>query len=643
MLQPGTIVDDRYEIEALVGEGGLAEVYRVRHVDLGSIHALKVLIWRRKSLMERLVLEGRIQAQLRHPNVVTVTDLVRMDGQIGLLMEYIDHETLEHYLEARGALPVDEALALMAPVLSGVTAAHDAGVLHRDLKPANVMLARDTRGVVPKVADFGIAKVVADEVGSSGNTKAGVTMGTPGYLPPEQVLDSAEADARADVFALGAILYECIAGRRAFADDDGHVDVQSTLERDPPRLSERGLCDEAVCEALQRSMAKDRDARFPDVRSFARALYVGRPDLLSQVEGQQLSRPLSLEVKRVTLDSISGRPRGGGIRTGGASTNPPAESTMLPDGGTVAPITGSGTWSPTMAPDGTLAPDDPGSSGGPPTGGTLAPPEPPPPAPGPVSRGAFLGLGVALLGVGGLSVVAILSAGVVGGILLSGGGSERTSSDRTDRSAVVEPAPVEAPAPAPVVAAQAPDDPEEPPPTEAAPDPAPQPADPAPQPAAPVSKAPAPTPSPVPEASAPEPEPGDAPDGDAVAEAPEAAPPEPAGVSDPPDAEEPAEARIAALTAVEGTWQGTANNRPFTIRFVGMEAEELMGEVVFTLGPTQRTSAFRGTYDAASGAIRLRDTQGDFVYDGKVSGSVIRGTYGKPGSNKMLEFRAERR
>ncbi|TNE92631.1 MAG: hypothetical protein EP330_01415 [Deltaproteobacteria bacterium] len=294
MLEPGALVDGRFVVEALIGQGGLAEVYRVRHAELGSLHALKLLVWKKKQLEERLLLEGRIQAQLRHPNVVSVTDLVRHDGQVGLLMEYVDHESLEDFVARAAPLPPGDALPLFAAILAGVTAAHDAGVLHRDLKPANVMLARSSSGILPKVADFGIAKVVQDMQG--GRTAAGVTMGTPGYLAPEQILDSADADRRADVFALGAILYEMLTGRRAFADEHGEVSVRSTLEGEVTPIDELvEALDDHVSQAIHQSLARDRESRFEDCRAFARALYPDRPQLLALVTGQHVGGPLSLE------------------------------------------------------------------------------------------------------------------------------------------------------------------------------------------------------------------------------------------------------------------------------------------------------------------------------------------------------------
>jgi serine/threonine-protein kinase len=292
MLEPGQLVDGRFEVESLLGEGGLAAVYRVRHTDLGSVHALKLLSWRKKSLNERLLLEGRIQAQLNHPNIVAVTDLVRHDGQLGLLMEFVDHASLEEYLSAQGGLGLERGLELLAPVLSAVAAAHAVGVTHRDLKPANILLQRTARGLVPKVTDFGIAKVVADIAGHS--TAVGSTMGTPGYLAPEQMEDSSQIDARADVFALGAIGWELITGRRAFADEQGALTVMSTTKREVPPLSDFVDCPRHVEEALATAMAKRPDDRFADCASFARAVFAEHPHLLDAALGRTTTAALSL-------------------------------------------------------------------------------------------------------------------------------------------------------------------------------------------------------------------------------------------------------------------------------------------------------------------------------------------------------------
>ena len=308
MLEPGEIIDGRFEVEALIGEGGLAQVFRVRHIDLGSLHALKLLSWRKKSLADRLMLEGRIQAQLNHPNIVAVTDLVRHDGQFGLLMEYVDNQSLEELLTEKGGLGLELGLELFAPILSAVTAAHDAGVTHRDLKPANVLLALSARGLLPKVTDFGIAKVVADVAG--GSTAVGSTMGTPGYLAPEQIQDSSTIDARADIFALGAICYELITGRRAFANEAGVLEVASTMTVVPrPLATWVAETPSHVQEALTKAMAKDPAERFSDCRSFAAALYSENPALQAMVEGQVLTGTLSLSGSTTALSRADEPPR----------------------------------------------------------------------------------------------------------------------------------------------------------------------------------------------------------------------------------------------------------------------------------------------------------------------------------------------
>lgn len=303
-LQPGDRVDGRFEIEAVLGEGGLARVYRVRHLDLGSTFALKMLLLRKRELAERLIVEGRIQAQLRHPNIVAVVDLVRHEGQFGLLMEYVDHQTLEHYLDRRGALSLREGLEILAPVCSAVAAAHDAGITHRDLKPANVMLAQTARGLVPKVADFGIAKVV-DESALSGSG-SGRLMGTPGYLAPEQITDSAGVDERADIFALGAIAWRVFAGRNAYQDDEGVVSIQSTMSDARPLQDYTSGIPPHVAVAIHRALARDRDERFPDVRMFAAALLRDHPDLFEVVDREPTGdRSITLEGVARTVNSIT--------------------------------------------------------------------------------------------------------------------------------------------------------------------------------------------------------------------------------------------------------------------------------------------------------------------------------------------------
>ncbi len=211
---------ERYQVERLLGQGGMAAVFQVRHTTLGTRHALKVLTITRRSVSERLVQEGVLQAQLRHPHIVAVTDVLEIDGSPGLLMEFIDGGSL-HDLLVQGPVPLEQAEQLFRGVLDAVEYAHEQGVIHRDLKPANVMLATSPAGLVPKVADFGLAKLLAEEepVGRKA-TRSGIAMGTPSYMAPEQIRSAKHVDHRADVFALGCILYELVSGREAFPGED---------------------------------------------------------------------------------------------------------------------------------------------------------------------------------------------------------------------------------------------------------------------------------------------------------------------------------------------------------------------------------------------------------------------------------------
>jgi predicted ATPase len=211
-LLPGTTLGGRYLVDTVLGRGGFATVYAARHLQLGSRHAIKVLHAGAKDDQRgRLLAEGRLQARLNHPNVVRVTDLVELPDGVALVMDQIDGETLMERLE-RGPLGRSEALQLIEGVLEGAVAAHALGLVHRDLKPSNILLTADG---CPKIADFGLARA-NDPAARGAVTQAGIGLGSPGYMAPEAYLDVASVDARADVFALGAILYELLAGERAF-------------------------------------------------------------------------------------------------------------------------------------------------------------------------------------------------------------------------------------------------------------------------------------------------------------------------------------------------------------------------------------------------------------------------------------------
>lgn len=280
MLEAGTKVAERYVVEALIGSGGLAHVYRVRHIELGSAHALKVLAWDTPALAARMLREGRIQAQLRHPNLVRVTDVLRDGSLVALLMDYIEGQTLEQRIHERGAMGLDDALRLMAPILGAVAVAHDAKVLHRDLKPANVLLEQRGSTLNPKVTDFGIAKALADS-GEGASTRPNAILGTPEYMAPEQFLDAGHVTPAVDVFALGVMLQYCLTGTGAFEASGADRPLVELLMRQPKPLPD-GLPD-SVYAAVCGAMSSEPSDRFPHARDFARALFQDYPALFEIV------------------------------------------------------------------------------------------------------------------------------------------------------------------------------------------------------------------------------------------------------------------------------------------------------------------------------------------------------------------------
>ncbi|MFT6144908.1 MAG: serine/threonine-protein kinase [Myxococcota bacterium] len=229
ILEAGMTVD-RYEVESFIGDGGLSEVFKVTHRDLRSSHALKVLAVDLPNISARILAEGRVQAQLNHPNVVPVSDIIDVRGRPGLVMEYVPGSSLRDWLR-NNSPTLEETLVLFAGIVRGVRAAHRLSIIHRDLKPENILLAETEAGLVPKVMDFGLVKVLSQE---EGDTQTGMMMGTPQYMAPEQIRDASRVDQRADLFSLGCILYGMTCGVPAFRGSDMVTILNKTAQGDYP-------------------------------------------------------------------------------------------------------------------------------------------------------------------------------------------------------------------------------------------------------------------------------------------------------------------------------------------------------------------------------------------------------------------------
>ncbi len=285
-LQPGTVVD-RYVIESVLGRGGMAEVYAVRHRQLGSVHALKILTTPSSDVRSRLLQEGRVQAQLRHPNIVSVTDVVDVTGAPGLVMEYISGPTLAALSEVT-RFPTALLDRLARGIINGIRAAHEHGLVHRDLKPANILLDISDGNLIPKVADFGLVKIVSgDEASNQEMTRSGVAMGTPSFMAPEQIRDTKTVDHRADLFSLGAILYELASGKRAFPGED-MMEIFTAivggdfapLDKVAPDIPQR------MIDAIHWALQVDLDERVPTCKALLDTWSEGNPHAFSWTTGE---------------------------------------------------------------------------------------------------------------------------------------------------------------------------------------------------------------------------------------------------------------------------------------------------------------------------------------------------------------------
>ena len=263
----GQVVEDRYRIEAELGCGAMGMVFRARHVKVGRHVAIKVLhghLMRDPVMLERFDREAAIVARLHHKNLVNVIDVGETaDGQRYMVLDLVRGPSLAGLL-AHGRLEPTRVVHLTKQILAGLDHAHAAGLVHRDLKPENVIVERDDFDVeVPRIVDFGIA-VLRDS--DSRLTIAGTILGTPAYMAPEQA-QGGEPDPRTDLFALGVMVYEMLAGRQPFEGSSMEI-VLANMSLDPPRIVERaGLDVDPLLEAFARKLlARRMRDRFTSAR-----------------------------------------------------------------------------------------------------------------------------------------------------------------------------------------------------------------------------------------------------------------------------------------------------------------------------------------------------------------------------------------
>jgi serine/threonine protein kinase len=272
-IAPGEVLLGKYQVNRILGEGGMGVVVAATHLQLGEPVAIKFLLpeaLRHRDVVQRFLREARAAARLKGEHIARVLDVEQQpDGSPFIVMEFLDGHDLGRLLEERASLPPGDAVDYLLQVCDALAEAHVHGIVHRDIKPANIFLARRPHGVhAVKIVDFGISKVashIEDVV-----TRSRATMGTPAYMAPEQMRSARDVDPRADIWAAGVVLFECLAGYRPFdAETFPALCLQVTTNEPAPLPIDvaRGLRD-----IVFRCLEKNPLGRFPDMASLAAAL-----------------------------------------------------------------------------------------------------------------------------------------------------------------------------------------------------------------------------------------------------------------------------------------------------------------------------------------------------------------------------------
>ena len=269
----GTVLAGRYEVVRRIGEGGMGAVYEAKHALIGKRVAVKVLLEKfhaQSDFVARLLQEARLASSIGHQNIVDVTDFgTTDDGRSFVVMEFLDGESLADLERREAPLPIERSLRIARQAASALGAAHAKGIFHRDVKPENLYLVRRADADFVKVVDFGISKAVKpggdDGAEAYRLTHTGLLLGTPLYMSPEQARGDEDLDHRADIWALGVLLYECLTGEVPFRANNYLQIISQVLTHEPLSPSrlrpELGIPD-AVDAVVMRAMEKDRARRY---------------------------------------------------------------------------------------------------------------------------------------------------------------------------------------------------------------------------------------------------------------------------------------------------------------------------------------------------------------------------------------------
>lgn len=281
-LGPGTVLDGKYEILTRIGAGGMGEVFKARHLHLNAFRCIKVMkqeLLADEVFRSRFLREARLATQIHHANIAVVHDFFIGEGGNYMVTEFIDGRTVRQWSNAHGPFPLALAADFASQVLAGLDHIHRRGLLHRDISPDNVMISFDSdERCVAKIIDLGIAKDVTNSSVSADTTQAGVLIGNPKYMSPEQLgllADGEQVDGRADLYCLGVVLYEMLLGVPPFASETPHGYIMKHLTQTPRRFSDvkpHLQLPETMEKVVFHALEKDRANRYANAREFASAL-----------------------------------------------------------------------------------------------------------------------------------------------------------------------------------------------------------------------------------------------------------------------------------------------------------------------------------------------------------------------------------
>ncbi|MBK9265092.1 MAG: serine/threonine protein kinase [Polyangiaceae bacterium] len=278
MPSPGDILLGKYCVERVLGQGGMGTVVAARHIELGELYAIKIMlpdIMDKHDAVNRFLREARASARLKSDHVARVHDISRPDdGLLFMVMEYLEGTDLKTHLASHGRLPAKEAITYVLQACEAIAEAHEKEIVHRDIKPANLFLTRKPKTGAPivKVLDFGISKQLNPAPGSD-LTKTGAMLGSPLYMSPEQMTHARNVDARTDIWSLGVVLYELVTGKVPFEGETLTQVVHSVMNVAPKPIRAHVPDVSPSLEAvIQHCLAKNIEGRYPNVEALQKAL-----------------------------------------------------------------------------------------------------------------------------------------------------------------------------------------------------------------------------------------------------------------------------------------------------------------------------------------------------------------------------------